>query len=133
MPQQVLRDETRYTIGYDDEVGAVTHRWDEFASGEEFREGCEALLDVIHERNASKLLVDTAGIRAHDDEDQAWLQEDWVPRMIEEGVDASAMVHPDSVIAEMDMEAFMEEIEDLPYDALLTADMDEAREWLAQQ
>jgi hypothetical protein len=117
MPEEVHRDAEKYTIWWESELNAVAHRWDEFASGEQFRDGCEELLDVIRERDASKLLVDTSGIRAHDDEDQAWLQEDWVPRIIEEGIDTSAMVHPDSVIAEMDMEAFM----------------DEAREWLAEQ
>jgi hypothetical protein len=31
------------------------------------------LLDVIRRENESKLLVDTSGIKAHDDADKEWL------------------------------------------------------------
>jgi len=133
MSQDIYADTQKYTIAWDSELNAVTHRWDEFTSGEEYREGCEKLLDAIKERNASKLLVDTSGIRAHDDEDTQWLQEEWMPRIIDAGVEHAVTVHPDSVIAQMDMEEFMDDVSDMPYDAMLTDDMSEAREWLAEQ
>jgi len=133
MSTEVHQDRQKYTIGWDGELNAVTHRWNEFTSGEKFREGCEELLDVIEKRGASKMLVDTSGIRAHDDEDERWLQEEWMPRVIDAGVEHAATVHPDSVIAKMDMEEFMEGVEDMPYDAMLTADESEAREWLSKR
>lgn len=136
MPREVYADTDLYTIEWDDEAEAIVHTWNEFASGEQFREGANELLSVVREEKPEKMLIDTRGIQAHDDEDQQWLQEEWTPKTIEAGVECSAMVHPDSVISEMDMDRMvemMEEMEDVPYDAKVTSDIEEARRWLAEQ
>jgi len=121
-----------YRIEWDDELDAVHYTWTEFASGETFREGANALLDYVRDRGAERVIVDTSGIEAHDDDDQRWLQEEWTPKLIDEGATTVAMVRNESVIAKMDMESFMAEMEDLPYDAFMTDDMAEAREWVAE-
>jgi len=133
MSVQQLRSTDNYTIEYDDDIGAVVFTWDQFTTGAEFREGCEALLDAVRERNTSKVLTDTRGIRAHDAEDQAWMQEDWIPRAQQAGVEHTATVHPDSVIAEMDVEKLVEGADEGLHEPFFTADMDEARRWLAEQ
>jgi hypothetical protein len=133
MSVEVHEDTELYTIEYDDEIGAIMFTWDQFASGTKFREGCEALLDAVRQYDASKVLTDTRGIRAHDAEDQVWMQEDWIPRAQQAGVEYTATVHPDSVIAEMDIEKLVEGIDDSGHEPLFTADMDEARRWLAEQ
>jgi flagellar biosynthesis GTPase FlhF len=133
MSKAVLQDDTAYTIEWDDDIEAVVHTWEEFTSGQEFRDGCEALLDAIKRKNADRILVDTRGIQAHDDDDQAWLEEQWVPRVIDAGVSYAATLIPDSAIAEMDMEELMTELEEYDYTTMMTADMDEAREWVASQ
>lgn len=133
MPREVHEDADRYTIAWDDDVGAVVHTWTEFASGEEFREGCERLLAIVERRDASKLLVDTRGIQAHADADHRWIREEWVPRAFEAGVECSVMVHPDSLIAKMDVEKFMDAADDVPGCPYVTSDMAEAREWLVEQ
>jgi hypothetical protein len=133
MSTAVLRDADAYTIEYDSELDAVAHTWEEFTSGQEFRDACEELLDCIEQRDTDKVLVDTSGIQAHDDEDQAWLQQDWIPRAIDAGMQYAGMVHSDSVISEMDMEEFMEMVADIPYEPMMTDDIDEARSWLAEQ
>lgn len=133
MPREVHEETDLYTIEYDDDIEVVLFTWDEFASGAEFREGCEALLDAVRQHRASKVLTDTRGIRAHDEEDQAWMQDDWIPRALEAGVEHTATVHPDSVISQMDMEEMVEGVEDAPHEPFLTDDMDEARRWLAEQ
>lgn len=133
MSKAVLQDDTAYTIEWDDDIEAVVHTWEEFTSGQEFRDGCEALLDAIKRKNADRILVDTRGIQAHDDRDQEWLEEQWVPRVIDAGVSYAATLIPDSAIAEMDMEELMTELEEYDYTTMMTADMDEAREWVASQ
>lgn len=133
MSTAVLRDEPAYTIEYDDEIDAVVHTWEEFTSGQEFRDGCEALLECAKQRDASKMLVDTRAIEAHDDDDQAWMQREWTPRVSRAGVDYSATVRSDSVIAEMDLENLMDDFDQDDHGVKVTADMDEARRWLAEQ
>jgi hypothetical protein len=133
MPTEVHEDTELYTIEDDEEIDAVVFTWDQFASGAKFREGCEALLETVQQRNASKVLTDTRGIRAHDAEDQAWMQNDWIPRAQQAGVEYTATVHPDSTIAEMDIEKLVEGVDEGAHEPLFTADMDEARRWLAEQ
>ncbi|WP_436925442.1 hypothetical protein [Halosimplex amylolyticum] len=131
-PQTVVDTET-HTIEVDDDIGAVIHTWDQFAAGEAFRDGCYDLLDVIRQHDISKQIVDTSGIRAHDDADKEWLQEEWIPETIEEGIEYSVTVTSDSVISEMEMEEFVDQAQDLPFTYVLAGDMDEAREWIAEQ
>lgn len=133
MPRQLHEETDLYTIEYDDEIDAIVHTWNEFASGADFREGCEALLGVIGERGARKMVVDTRGIRAHDEADQQWLEDEWMPRVIDAGMEYAVTVHPDSVISEMDMEDLLTELEDLDYTSKMTDDMAEARRWVAEK
>jgi hypothetical protein len=133
MPQQVHEETDSYRIAYDDEIDAVVFTWKTFASGEQFREGSNAVLEYFEPKATSKLIVDTSGIEAHDDEDQQWLEEVWTPNMIEAGLEYDAVVHPDSVIASMDTEEIMTALEKLPYEAFWTDDMSEAREWIAEK
>jgi len=133
MPKQVAESTENYTIEVDEEIDAVVHTWDQFAAGEEFREGCRVLLDVIRRHDKSKLLVDTSGIQAHDDEDKAWLQEEGMPQVIDAGIEYDVTVPGDSVVSEMEMEEFVDQTGDLPLTFVMAGNRDEAREWLAEQ
>jgi len=132
MPQQIEEGE-HYKIEWDSDVDAAIFTWTQFASGETFREGANAAIEYAKQNDFSKMIVDSGGIQAHDNEDQVWIEEEWTPAMIDAGVDVFATVHNDSVIAEMDVTNMMEEMEDLPHDTFVTADFEEAREWIADQ
>ncbi|WP_459192212.1 hypothetical protein [Halosimplex sp. J119] len=133
MSSQTIDDAENYTIEWDQDIGGIVFTWDEYVSGSAFRGGCEALLDAIKDRNAEKVLTDTRGINAHDDQDQRWMQTDWMPRALEAGLEHSAIVHPDSVISEMDVENMIDDMDEGSSEPLMTSDMAEAREWLAEQ
>ena len=130
---RVLVDADKYTIEADDEAGALLHIWTEYASGQEFRDGCNELLGVIEEENATKLVIDTSGIKAHTEEDKQWLQEEWMPKEIEAGVEYSVSVPSESSISKMEMEKFVDQTADLPLTYVLAGDMAEAREWIAER
>jgi len=129
----VIQDTDLYTIEHDEDLDAIIHTWNMFSNGEQFREGANELLDLFDEREISKLIVDTREVKAHDDEDKRWLQEEWIPNMIDAGLEYSANVHRESVIAEMDLEETVDPLEDEPFENYLTDDMADAREWLAEQ
>ncbi|WP_415381385.1 hypothetical protein [Halosimplex sp. TS25] len=133
MPAETIEDTANYTIEWDDDIEAVVFTWDEYVSGQTFRDACGALLDAIKQNNASKSLTDTRSINAHDAEDQEWLQNDWMPRATDVGLEYTAIVHPDSVISEMDVENMMDGTEPSGVKSLLSSDMDEARQWLADR
>ena len=132
MPE-VVKDAPNYTIEWDSDIDAILHKWTGFTAGDQFREGANDLLEVIESKNTSKLLVDTSNIKAHNDGDKQWLQEEWVPKMLEAGIEHSAQVHSDSAISKMEMEGLMDAMDDIPYDAYITSSLEEGREWLAEQ
>lgn len=91
------------------------------------------LLEFFRDKNASKLVVDTRGIDAHDAQDKKWLEEEWTPKMVELGMRHNALVHPESVVSQMEMEQLMEEFDDMPYEPLITSSLSEARQWIASK
>lgn len=133
MPREVREDTDLYTIEWDDDLESIVFTWNEFASGREFKGGARDLLEFARNQDTSKMIVDTSGIEAHDEEDQQWLEEEWMPKMIDAGIQYAVTVHSDSVISEMDMEDLLDDLADLPYEAYMTDSMEEAREWVANQ
>lgn len=129
--QRELHEETDlYRLEYDPDIDAVLFTWKNFASGENFRRGAEAIYEYFSELDTKKVLVDTSGIKAHADEDGEWLLENWTPRMIDAGMEFNCVVYPESVIAQMDRESLEADLSQLDYNTLWTADMNEARNYL---
>mgnify|MGYP000557281837 CR=1 FL=1 len=133
MPQQVVEETALYTMEWDDDLRCVVFTWNDFASGSRFRRGCNALLDEFQRRDTSKAIVDTSSVEAHDESDQAWLQEEWMPEMIDAGAEYVVTITAESVIAEMDMDELLAGLEHLPYEAHMTSSMADARDWIASQ
>lgn len=122
-----------YSLEWDEEIEAVVFTWNEFASGQRFRKGANELLEFIRSKNASKLIVDASGIKVHDNEDQRWLAEEWLPKIIDAGIEYTATVYEDTPLAEMEMKSLRPHLEGHPITAIVTVDKDEAREWIAVQ
>lgn len=131
---RALVEADNYRIERDQESGALLHTWTEYSSGQDFRDGCNELLDVIEEENATKLIIDTSEIKAHDPEDKQWLTEEWMPREIEAGIEYSASVpSADSSISQMETEKLVDQTADLPMTYVMAESLAEAREWIAEQ
>lgn len=132
MQRELHEENELYKLEFDPEIEAVLFTWKEFAGGQDFKDGANAIYEYFKEVDSYKVLVDTSAIKAHAEEDGAWLLDDWTPRMIEAGMDYNCVVYPESVIAEMDRDALEEELSQLDYNTLWTADMSEARGYLAE-
>lgn len=122
-----------YSIRWDAEIGAVQFRWHEFASGQKFRAGAWALLEYFRDAEASKLLVDARNITAHDNPDQRWLVNDWMPKMIDAGLEYSVTVHRDDAFAQAEMQGLLLQLDSYDVSSTVTADMNDARAWLAEK
>lgn len=86
-------------------------------------------LACIREREATRSTSDSRPMKVFPQEDQQWIGEKWIPRAIEAGLERSAVVYGESVIAKMRLERVSREMEDLTVDMLVTGDVEEAREW----
>lgn len=132
MQTQVQEETDIYRLEYDPTIDAVVFTWKQFASGDTFKEGAHAILDYFRELDTSKFLVDTSGIKAHAEEDSKWLDEVFYPSMIQEGMEYNCVVFPESTITQMDRDQIEQELSHHDYDGLWTADMHEARQFMAE-
>jgi len=132
MPRSVHADTRAYTTQWDDELDAVVHKWNQYVNGEMFRDGCEAMIELIEERNASKILIDHRDMQVVDKEDQEYIVEEWVPSAVEAGAEYHMVVHQESTIAEMNLDNVID-LNDVDYESNMTSDVDEAREWISSR
>lgn len=86
---------------------AIEYR-DVFVEGEEYRKVLTKVLDLVSEKRCSRLLADGRKMRIITPEDQAWVEEVWLPRSKRVGVRYSALILPKSVVSTMAVNRLME-------------------------
>lgn len=123
-------DESHLVIDYESQLDAVVMNWEDFAQGEPYREGLNAGLELVNQRNASNWLADLREMGTVTDEDQEWSNEEWFPRALESSLDHMAIVQPESVIANMAVENIMNEVGDGAITTHYFDNRDEAEAWL---
>jgi hypothetical protein len=121
------------TVSWNDELAAVEMDWHDFAKGEQFRGGLDEGLALVREQGAENWLADLRDLGTVDQADQEWSNEEWFPRAIDAGLKNMAIVKPESAIAEMSVDAIMQEVEGT---GLVTHYFDnraDAEAWLREQ
>lgn len=83
-----------YKIYYNNATQCVYMDWDGYATSREFREGTEYMLTLLKENNAGKVLADIKDMTLISTDDQNYVQFNFLPRAIEAGFRAIAIVRP---------------------------------------
>ena len=123
--------ETDYaTLWYYPDTKIVHHQFHKFIHGEKFREVLEKGLEVFRERGASKWLSDDRKNSALPQADAEWGLGDWNPRVFKEGWKYWAVVMPDKVAGQMNLNRLMKENIDLGLTVKAFEDPEEAMAWL---
>jgi hypothetical protein len=89
-----MHGDLELTVDYDADVPCVVMVWKGYATSAAFREGNARVLTEITDRRASKLLGDVTDFVLIGAEDQAWLNEVWIPRAMHAGLRKVALVQP---------------------------------------
>ncbi|THE66225.1 hypothetical protein D8Y22_02815 [Salinadaptatus halalkaliphilus] len=132
MARDVYEETKTHTTYWDDELEAVVHKWNNYAKGEQFREGAEAMIECTKEHGGSKILIDHRDMTGVNRDDHEYLLEDWIPRAVDAGAEYHMVVHEQSTIAEMNLDDVVD-AGDVDYTSDMTSDMDEARKWIASK
>jgi hypothetical protein len=72
-----------------------------YSEGQEFRDGCETVLEAIAEHKARRLLTDSRHLGLISVDDQRWMDEVWMPRFLVSGITKLAVVPPLGAIGRM--------------------------------
>jgi hypothetical protein len=84
-----------YHIYFEKESDTVIMEWDGYATSEQFKAGTELMLNTLIKNNCVKVLADIKDMVLIGMEDQEWLNTHFLPRAIEFGFKAIAIIRPD--------------------------------------
>jgi hypothetical protein len=124
--------QTVYNIYYEPETGFVIMQWRGYATSAQFREGTEIMLNTLIANKANKVLADIQDMLVIGMADQEWLQKQFIPRAINFGFKALAMVKPKSYFNKVAVEAVSYKVDKAKLTINFFDGIEEAREWLVQ-
>ena len=126
------KSEFTCSVAYDREVPCVVMVWKGYATSPLFRETNERVLACIKENNASRLLGDIVDFVLIGAEDQAWLNDDFIPRAIAAGLRRVALVQPTYYFNRVAVENVGRRTDAQRLALGFFADLPSARAWLSE-
>ncbi|HSZ72688.1 MAG TPA: STAS/SEC14 domain-containing protein [Cytophagaceae bacterium] len=119
-----------YSIYFDEELKAVIMEWDGYSTSNQFREGTEFMLNVLIKNHASKVLADAKDMVMIGMEDQQWMNTEFLPRAINFGFKAIAMIKPDHYFNKVAIESISYKVNKEKLTIRFFDEVEEARQWL---
>lgn len=119
-----------YNIFFDQQLDAVVMEWDGYATSDQFKEGTELMLNTLIQNNTHKVLADIKDMVMIGMEDQKWLEKDFLPRAINFGFRAIAIVKPDYYFNRVAVESVCYKVDKEKLTINFFDDIDTAKKWL---
>jgi hypothetical protein len=125
-----MDDNAVCTVTHDPEVPCVVMLWQGYATSAAFRAANERVLAVLGGTRSSKLLGDVSRFVLIGADDQAWLNDDWIPRAIDAGLRHAALVQPHYYFNKVAVETVSSRIDPEHLSVSFFGDVASARDWL---
>ena len=119
-----------YNIYYDAAQDYVRMDWNGYATRAQFREGTEYMLKVLVEHQAHKVLADIKSMTLIGEEDQNYVKFSFLPRAIERGFRAIALVRPSNYFNAVAVEAISYRVQQTSVQIRIFGSLEEAQGWL---
>ena len=130
--QTVYEDDSISVWFYPDEK-IVHHKIRKFVYGDSFRTALTKAADVFLESGCARYLSDDQSSSALREEDIAWADENWQPRMVSGGFRFWAMVMPSKVIGQIPIKPIIERYKSRGVTVQTFDNTDDAFTWLLAQ
>jgi hypothetical protein len=101
-----------------------------FVSGEEYRAVLTRLLDFIASRRGCRLLADMRNMPVMSPEDQAWVQDVWMPRSLAIGLRYSAIIAPKKAVTRSTIRHIVQDAGNIERTRAYFDTVEEAKAWL---
>jgi hypothetical protein len=121
------------TMWYHPEKKIVHHQVHKFIFGEEFQKLLLTGTDTLKKNQACKWLSDDRSNTALKKEDMEWATTSWFPQTVQSGWKFWAIVQPEKIIAQINMEKAAADYAQAGVVARFFTDPDEAMKWLESQ
>ncbi len=100
-----------------------------FSKGEAFHLELEKIIEELTAHGANRQLNDFRKMKPIAPEDQAYINRDWLPRLVRAGLRHSAVLAPESAIAQMSLTAVVARVADADLATRYFATEEDARAW----
>jgi len=120
-----------YTIYYEPAIDSVIMEWKGYATSRQFRDGTELMLEILVQNKTFKVLADIKDMAIIGQEDQKWLDTDFLPRATNQGFRVLAVVRPESYFNKVAIESISYRIDKNKLAINFFDDTMDAREWLS--
>jgi hypothetical protein len=130
MSKTTILDTEYATLWYYPEPKIVHHMFRKFIYGQEFRQVLEKGLEIFLQHGAQKWLSDDRNNSALPTADSEWGINEWSPKVVSAGWKYWAIVMPDKVVGQMNMQRFIEIYAKQGVAVQIFDDPDEALKWL---
>ena len=119
-----------YNIYFDQAINAVVMEWDGYATSSQFKEGTELMLNTLIKHNCDKVLADIKDMVLIGMEDQQWLDQHFLPRAIEFGFKAIAIIRPEHYFNKVAVESISYKVDKEKLAINFFDNIEEAKDWL---
>jgi SpoIIAA-like len=119
-----------YNIYFDENINAVVMEWDGYATSAQFREGTELMLNTLIRHNCFKVLADIKDMIMIGMEDQDWLERHFLPRAIQFGFKAIAIIRPEHYFNKVAVENISYKVDQDKLTIRFFDNVGEAKAWL---
>ena len=123
-------ESSSYKITYDAEANCVVMKWDGYSTSAEFRQGTETMLNMVIFHNTSYVLADIENMVLISQDDQQWLEREFLPRAINFGFGALAIIRPKSYFNKVAVESISYKINPQKLPIRFFNRVADAKEWL---
>lgn len=120
-----------YNIFHDSDLQCIVMDWDGYATSTEFREGTELMLKLLKQNKMHKVLADIKDMTLISGEDQHYVQYNFLPRAINGGFRAIAIVRPTSYFNAVAIETMSYRVKQTVVQMHVFDDVSSAKAWLA--
>ena len=133
MAPTTLYESSYVTLWYHPEKKIIHHQIHKFVFGEEFRKFLLIGTDALKKNHAPKWLSDDRNNSVLRKEDVEWGITNWFPQTVQAGWKFWAIVQPEKVIAQMNMQTLVDDYAKAGIVAKFFTDPDAAMAWLESQ
>lgn len=128
--EKTILDNSSITMRYNSRTKILSHQMHRFVYGDAFRQALMRGVAVLDENKAQKWLSDDQSNRAVTADDNAWVEQEWLPSALKVGWKYWAIVQPDAFVAKLYMDRKAYALAKLGLDVQMFGNAQEALAWL---
>lgn len=128
---EITYDQPWCKVFYMPDLETVVLEWHGFASSKQFREACDASLELLAAKSAKLMLADNRMAKVVLAEDQKWMNEEWFPRAYSLGYRGSAVLVGEDLFRDVSVKNIVHDMEEGKFRVQFFDTKAKALDWLA--